>query len=486
MNTKNMQPLDISTDEFRKLGYWLVDQVAEHFDTLSDKPVTPGKEPREVRDALGRGTFPEAGMAPKEILENAVTLLMDNSLLDGHPRFWGYIIGAGTQIGALADLLAATVNPNCGGWELSPMASEIERQVIRWISEWVRYNEDCGGILVSGGAMANYVGFLVAKTKKADWSIREQGIVAGNRTMKVYCSDETHTWIQKAADLFGLGTDSIEWIPVDANLRMDPQVLERRIQSDIEAGSLPFLVVATAGTVSTGVVDDLDTIGAIARKYNVWFHVDGAYGGPAAQLDSCREEFKGFEEADSIALDPHKWFYCPQEAGCVLVKDKQHLLDTFSYRPPYYHFEEFETEPGINFYEHGLQNSRGFRALKVWMTLLQAGKAGMRSMIQRDIQMAQLLYKTLDREQDFEVFHTNLSITTFQFIPDTALSQEELNDLNRELMVAIQFDGRVFVTNAVKHGKYLMRACIVNFRTSERDILEFPNVVREIYGQRGV
>lgn len=476
-------PLEIPKDEFRQLGYWLVDKIAEHFDTLGSKRVTPGKTPKLVRDALGRSSFPEDGLRPEEVVNRAFDLLMENSLLDGHPNFWGYIIGSGTQIGTLADMLAATVNPNMGGWELSPMASEIERQTIQWIAEWVNYPTDCGGLLVSGGAMANYVGFLVAKTVKASWDIRKDGLRGGDGTMKVYCSEETHTWIQKAADLFGLGTGAIEWISTDSELRMNVGALRERIERDKASGDVPFMVVATAGSVSTGVVDDLAAVRDVCREHGLWFHVDGAYGGPVAQLEEFSEVFNGFANADSIALDPHKWFYSPQEAGCVLVKDRQHMLDTFSYRPPYYHFEDFKDEPGINFYEYGLQNSRGFRALKVWMSFLQAGKSGMREMIAHDVEMARLLYETVDQASDFEAFQTNLSITTFRFVPSGELSEEELNDLNERLMARLQSEGNVFVTNAVIKGKFLMRACIVNFRTTRENVLAFPEVVRDAYAR---
>jgi len=474
-------PLDIPEGDFRELGHWLVDQVADHFENLREKKVTPGQTPKEVRNALGRDTFPEEGMAADEVVKKATSLLMSNSLMDGHPRFWGYIIGSGTQIGTLADMLAATINPNAGGWELAPMAIEIEKQTIRWIAEWIDYPTDCGGILVSGGAMANYLGFLTAKTIKAPWEIRSKGLRAGPGQLKLYCSQETHTWVQKAADLFGLGTDAIEWIPTGTDLKMDLGELEKRIVRDKAKGDYPFLIIATAGTVSTGTVDDLRAASELSKKYDLWFHVDGAYGGPAAHLPQCQDLFDGLVEADSIALDPHKWFYCPQEAGCTLVRNKQHLLDTFSYRPPYYHFEEFEDEPGTNFYEYGLQNSRGFRALKVWMGLLQAGKSGMREMIGHDIEMAQLLYKIVDDADDFEAFQTNLSITTFRFVPEAGMSEEELNKLNEGLMVKIQSDGEVFVTNAVIGGKYLMRACIVNFRTTQEDVEGFPEIVRRVY-----
>lgn len=472
-------PLGIKSKAFRQIGHWLVDQIADHFEQLPEKRLNHGDTPGKVREALGGGALPEQGEDAGEIIRRAYTLLMNHSLLDGHPRFWGYIIGSGTQIGALADLLAATVNPNVGSWILAPMASEIEAQTVRWIAGWIGYPADCGGILVSGGAMANYVGFLAARRVKAPWNIREQGLRAGTGQLKVYCSTETHTWIQKATDAFGFGTDAIAWIPVDQNLKMDVDSLDAQIKSDKASGDIPFMVIGTAGTVSTGVVDDLDELSRLCKRHDLWFHVDGAYGAPAAHLEENAELFKGLTEADSVALDPHKWFYSPQEAGCVLVRERSHLLDTFSYRPPYYHFDDYGDDPGINYYEYGLQNSRGFRALKVWMGLLQAGRAGLEEMIRHDIEMAQLLYQIVDEAGDFEAFQTSLSITTFRYKPMHIDDDEELNALNEKLLVAVQNGGKAFISNAVSDGKFLLRACFVNFRTRRDDIVMLPEILRE-------
>lgn len=473
-------PLHISTESFRALGHRLVDEVAEHFASLPGKAVTAGEDPAVVRDALGRGTWPEHGQAPEDIVRRATDLLMEHSLFPGHPKFWGYIVGSGTQIGTLADLLAAAVNPNVGGWNLAPMASEIEAQVVRWTAGWIGYPEGSDGILVSGGAMANYVGFLVGRRMKTPWGVRQDGLLKGGKQLKVYCSKETHTWIQKATDLFGFGTDAIEWLPTDDQLRIDVRALEERIIADKEAGHVPLMAIGTAGTVSTGVVDDLKGIRDVCRRHDLWFHVDGAYGGPAAHLPENAELFEGISDADSVALDPHKWFYSPQEAGCVLIRERQHLLDTFSYRPPYYHFEEFEQEPPVNYYEYGLQNSRGFRALKVWMTMLQAGESGMAEMIRHDITMARMLFDLVDEAPDFEAFQTHLSITTFRYVPDPSLSQDELNTVNQDLLVALQKSGRAFLSNAVVNDHFLLRACIVNFRTTEEDIRALPGLLKEV------
>jgi glutamate/tyrosine decarboxylase-like PLP-dependent enzyme len=422
------------------------------------------------------------------LLDEAVDLLFDHSVFNGHPRFMGFITSSAAPIGALGDLLAAAVNPNVGSSLLAPMASEIEAQVVRWIAEMIGYPSDCGGLLVSGGNMANCVCFLAARKAKARWDVRTGGMnTEKSRRLRVYTSSETHTWIQKATDMFGLGTDSIRWIPVDKKLRMDTTILRAQIQEDLEAGDLPFLVIGTAGTVSTGAVDPLPELAAICREYGLWFHVDGAYGALAALLLNENKaivvppDLVGIREADSVAVDPHKWLYAPLEAGCVLVRESERLRDAFSYHPPYYNFDEDSTA-SINYYEYGPQNSRGFRALKVWLALRQAGREGYVGMISNDIQLAQELYRLVETQLELQAFTQDLSITTFRYVPPDLLPGSQkiesyLNALNARLLTRLQNSGEAFVSNAVIGGMFVLRACIVNFRTSLEDIEALPGIV---------
>jgi aromatic-L-amino-acid/L-tryptophan decarboxylase len=411
-------------------------------------------------------------------------------VFNGHPRFMGFITSSAAPIGTLGELLATVVNPNVGSSLLAPIASEIEAQVVRWIAEMIGYPTDCGGLLVSGGNMANFVCFLAARKAKACWDVRTTGMSAEkSRRLLVYTSRETHTWMQKATDLFGVGTDSIRWVPVDEALRMDTTVLRKQIQEDNEAGNLPFLVVGTAGTVSTGAVDPLPELAAICREYGLWFHVDGAYGALAAILlnegdDEVPADLRGIREADSVAVDPHKWLYAPLEAGCVLVRESEYLRDAFSYHPPYYHFDE-DTLASINYYEYGPQNSRGFRALKVWLALRQAGREGYEGMISDDIQLAQELYRIVETQLELQAFTQDLSITTFRYVPPDLLpgSQEiesYLNALNAGLLTRLQKSGEAFLSNAVIGETFVLRACIVNFRTSLEDIEALPGIVIRI------
>jgi glutamate/tyrosine decarboxylase-like PLP-dependent enzyme len=384
----------------------------------------------------------------------------------------------------LGDLLAAAINANGGAWQLSPMATEIERQTVRWIAELMGYPADCGGLLVSGGNMANFVGFLAARKAQAQWDIRSEGLrTAEAGQLCVYTSKETHTWVEKAADLYGLGTNAIRWIPTDDRLRMDTAILRQQVAADREAGNLPFLVVGTAGSVSTGAIDPLPELAAFCREQELWFHVDGAYGGFAAMLPDASADLKGLAEADSVAVDPHKWLYAPLEAGCVLVRNPEHLRDAFSFHPPYYRIEGEQDDPPTNFHYYGPQNSRGFRALKVWLALQQAGMDGYVQMISDDIELARHLYQCVDAHPELQAFTQGLSITTFRYVPHGVENEPYLNELNTALVHRIQDGGEAFISNAVINGVFLLRACIVNFRTTMEDIEALPEIVTRIGGE---
>jgi aromatic-L-amino-acid decarboxylase len=472
-------PLAMSSDEFRAAGHQLVDRIAAFLDSLPERPVTPGESPSAIRQVLSANrSLPAGGADAAELLNGAADLLFDHSLFNAHPRFWGYVTSSAAPVGALGELLAATANPNCGAWLLSPMASEIEAQTIRWIAEMLNFPADCGGLFVSGGNMANIVCFLAARQAKAGTDVRSKG-VDGIR-LRAYCSKETHTWIQKAADISGLGTDSVRWIAVDTDLRIDLEVLRTQIRKDLAAGDKPFLVIGNAGTVSTGAVDPLPELAAICREFGLWLHVDGAYGGFATVVPDAPAGFAGLAEADSIAVDPHKWLYAPLEAGCALVRDVAKLRDAFAYHPPYYHFGV----EAINYFDLGPQNSRGFRALKVWLALQQVGRDGYVQMISDDIRLSRAMYERIAQDDELEALTQGLSITTFRYIPSDLKGgdgkvESYLNDLNRELLTRLQQGGEAYLSNAVIDGKYALRACIVNFRTTLQDVEALlPLVVR--------
>ena len=465
-------PLDMSAAAFRDAGHDLVDRIADWLEGLPSGPITRDDTPAVVRGALQADRpLPESGTDAAALLEEAARLLFQHSLFNGHPRFFGYVTSSPAPIGALGDLLASAVNQNVGAWRLSPMATEIEAQTVRWIAELIGFPADGDGLLVSGGNMANFVCVLAARAAKAA-DVRAHGL-RGSAPMYLYASTETHTWIQKAADLFGLGTDAIRWIGVDAEQRLDVAALERQIIADREIGALPLVVVGTAGTVGTGVVDPLPEIAAICRRHDVWFHVDGAYGALAARVPGAPESLRAIGEADSVAVDPHKWLYAPLEAGCVLVRRRGDLVRAFSYHPSYYHFDHEVT----NYFDYGPQNSRGFRALKVWLALRQVGWSGYRQMIADDMRLSNQLHAHVQQHPDFEALSQHLSITTFRYVPRDLQSKAGQPDterylewLNQELLSRVERSGEAFLSNAMVNGRFALRACIVNFRTSSEDI----------------
>ncbi len=479
MTKKRETSIEISKEEFQKIGYELINTIANFIDKIDEKPITKGESPQQLQKILGTSSLPEKGRPVAELLSNTSDLLINHSLFNGHPKFLGYITSSAAPIGALADLLAAIVNPNVGAHILSPIATEIERQTIKWLAEFIGVSSDYGGILVSGGNMANFTAFLAARTAKAPKSIKEKGIDNISEKLVIYCSKTTHTWVEKAVILFGLGTESIRWIKTDVSNKMNNEVLEETVKKDIKNGCKPIMIIGTAGDVSTGVVDNLKRIAAICKTYDIWFHIDGAYGIPAAVVPELKKLFHGIKEADSIALDPHKWLYNPLEVGCTLVKNPHYLIDTFSSHPEYYNFSNNEEDFAQNYYEYGLQNSRGFRALKVWLTLQQVGRSGYIKLISEDIALAELLFKLAKNHPELEGITHNLSITTLRYIPlkFDETNKGYINKLNEAILNELQQGGEAFLSNAIVKEKFCLRGCIVNFRTSKKDIEEIIEII---------
>lgn len=477
-------PNELAPDEFRALGHELVDRIAEFLAGIREQRVTPGETPPEVRATLdaARG-LPRSGEDAEHLLERATDLVLRHSTLNGHPRFFGYITSSASPLGALADLLAGSVNANLGGWSLAPIGTEIELQTIRWVAELLGFPTDCGGVLVSGGNMANMVCAWAATRRAATWSIREEGI--GASRMTIYATSETHTWLEKFADLSGLGTRAIRRIPGDALGRADVDALRAMLERDRADGLLPGLVIGTAGTVSTGAIDPLLEMAALCRDSRIWFHVDGAYGAPVAALPQAPSDFRALALADSIAVDPHKWLYAPLEAGCALVRDAEALRETFSFTPPYYRFQKADEEPPVNFFERSPQNSRAFRALKVWLGLQQAGRDGIVRSITTDIALAERLFRNVVRHPELEAMAQGLSIVAFRWVPDALRgadaadtdAQARLDELNEQLLFELQASGECYLSNAVIGGRFALRACIVNFRTTEADVDALPGIV---------
>jgi len=317
---------------------------------------------------------------------------------------------------------------------------------------------------------------MAAIRAKASWNVRDRG-AAGEKRLVVYASVEVHTWLHKGADLCGLGLDSVRAVAVDESRAMRLDELRRAIAADRAAGLKPAVVVGTAGSVGVGAIDPLPEIAELCRKEGLWFHVDGAYGAPAAVLDDAPAALAAIKLADSVAVDPHKWLYTPIEAGCSLVRDPRALHDAFSFHPPYYRFDGPADDPPTNFHEWGPQNTRGFRALKVWATIRQVGRDGYRRMIGDDIALSRAMFGEASRHPDVEALTQSLSIATFRYVPSDLFDSRHdqataayLNELNTQLLERLQRQGRVYLSNAVLDGAFALRACIVNFRTELEDV----------------
>ncbi|MDX1579878.1 MAG: aminotransferase class V-fold PLP-dependent enzyme, partial [Gemmatimonadota bacterium] len=362
----------------------------------------------------------------------------------------------------------------------------IEAQTVRWIAELIGVSPESGGLLVSGGNMANIVGFLAARAAAGgSRDVRARGLAGPEAPRFVaYVSAEAHTWVEKAADLAGMGTDAVRWLETDDRLHLDPEALRAAVAADRADGLVPMIVVGSAGTVMTGAVDPLRELGSYCRDEGIWFHVDGAYGGFAAVSEHAPDDLReGLDLADSVAVDPHKWLYAPLEAGCALVRDAEALRAAFAYHPPYYAFGQ----EAVNFVDYGPQNSRGFRALKVWLALRQAGRDGYRRMIDDDILLARHLHGRVEATPELEAMVQGLSISTFRFVPDELRDRVEapevsayLNELNEELRARIERGGEAFLSNAVIGGRYALRACIVNMNTTAADVEAVPGLVLRV------
>jgi aromatic-L-amino-acid/L-tryptophan decarboxylase len=484
-----LRDLDWDPERARSFTDGVADIYVELLAKLRDLPVSRGWGVQEVRDAVVV-PVPDDPMPQDELLEYLRTITFDYSGFLGHPRFYAYISGAGTVPGAAADLLAAGLNANAGGWRLAPAAVEIELGLARWFAQDVfGLPPGSGGALTSGGAMANFIALNVARDAKADWDIRKDGVAAGPM-LGLYVSTETHVVSVRGADMLGLGSGNVRQIPVGPDYRIRVDELRSRIAEDRQAGVRPFAVVANGGTVSTGVVDPLEEIADLCRQEDLWFHVDAAYGGPAMLAGDLRQLFAGIERADSIAFDPHKWLYTPQSGGCIVVRDMELLRRAYDVDYVAYVVKDEEhTDWGIDLGRHSPNFSRGFWALKVWVSLLAHGRTAYGRRISHDAALARYLGARAEEHEEFELMiPVGLSITCFRYVPPGLSSSDQrregrdeyLDLLNNRLMTEIQLDGRVYCSNAVLGGRFCLRSCIVNYRTEAEDMDALLAVASEL------
>jgi aromatic-L-amino-acid decarboxylase len=480
--------LDISPQELAELSTAATDLVRDYFTSISDREVFPnnfaGKTTQQLSTAL-----PVEGVPLGELIDECRTVL-DLNRHNGHPRFFGYVASGSTPIGAYSDLIASALNVNVTCWRSGPGATELERMIIRWLGQLIGYDSDAKGLLTSGGSMANLIALLIASRRKTGADTARSGLWNSGAPLCVYASTEVHMSIPKAADILGFGRDYVRLIPCDQRLRMDVPKLRERIKQDNALGLRPFCVVASAGTVASGTVDPLSDIAAVAQEFDLWFHVDGAYGAPATLDSQTKGLFAGLELADSVSLDPHKWLYIPIDVGSLLLRDESDARMTFSVTDAdYIKTHGLSDDAAFAFWDYGVELSRRFRALKVWMTLRYYGSRRLANAIANDIALAKYLGHLISEAHDFELLMpVELSICCFRYVPSSLRQRlnagedvnAELNALNEKVMSHVQRSGQAYISNATINGKFALRVCITNFRTTTADLDQTLEVIRQM------
>jgi glutamate/tyrosine decarboxylase-like PLP-dependent enzyme len=462
--------IDMTPDEFRRLGYRAIDLLADDLASLRERPCR-SPVPPDVQQALMHQPLPDEPSDPDALIDYVRSTVFQYPMGNASPRFFGWINSPPAPIAVLAELLAAGLNPSVAGGDHA--ATYLEHAVLNWIRAMVGVPSWSGGILASGGSVANLIGLAVMRHVKTGGEVRARGLQG---SLVVYTSTEGHSCIQKAIELLGIGHSNLRRVPVTAEWQMDVQALSQQIAADRSAGLMPVCVAATAGTVNTGAIDPLAPIADVCRAENLWFHIDAAYGGLAALLPQLSALYRGIESADSLAVDPHKWMYVPVECGCALVRDGRAMRDSFSLVPPY-----LRDETALPWFsEFGIQQSRGFRALKLWFALKQIGVDGYRRSIARDVQLAAVLQQRLRDSPDFKLVAAGpLSVTCFRYCPEALAGNEAAVDaFNRKLLASVQNAGQVFLTGTELAGRFVLRACVVNFRTTESDVGVLIDAIR--------
>lgn len=485
MPLRTQSSLDITEESLQELSAHATNLVFEYLTTLNERPVRAENHAGKTLAAIDTELSSE-GRPLDQLLDDCRTI-MDLSRHNGHPRFFGYVASPSTPVGAYADLIASALNANITCWRSGPAGTELERMVVRWLGALIDYDRDAKGLLTSGGSMANLIALLIAHRRKSGVDTSRQGLWNSGPPMTLYASEEVHMSIAKAADILGFGRDQVRVIACDERQRMRVDLLRQKIEADRREGLKPFCIVATAGTVNTGAVDPLTEIAEVAAEFDLWFHVDGAYGAPGSLDERKKPLFAGLERADSVSLDPHKWLYVPVDAGCLLFRDTHAARAPFSTEEAdYIKTHGYTDEEAFAFWDYGVELSRRFRALKVWMTLQYYGSRRLAAAISEDIELAAYLGEIVSDAVDFELLApVELSICCFRYVPERAMSAAELDRLNERIMEMVQKGGRAYLSNATVNGKFALRACITNFRTTKNDIDETIAAVREAAASSG-
>ncbi|GAA1957708.1 pyridoxal phosphate-dependent decarboxylase family protein [Kitasatospora viridis] len=472
---------DASGPSFREAAHATAELVSDYLAGVAGSPVWQPMDPA-ARQALLDLPLPGTGRELDELLTEMAGRIMPSPMGNGHPRFFGWVNSAPAPAGVLATLAAAAMNPSSAGGDHADV--HLERAVVRWIAELVGFPHAPGaGLLTSGTSMATIVCLAAARSRAAEragWDVRADGLAA-MPPLVGYLTGETHSCVRKAAELLGLGSRQLRAVAADAEGRMDPAALRSEIAADRAAGRLPFLVVASAGTVNTGAVDAFEPIAEVAEQEGLWLHVDGAYGAFGVLDPEIAHRYAGLDRADSLALDPHKWLGVPVDCGCALVRDPAQLRDTFSLVPSYLRDEE---AGGLGWFsEYGTEQTRPFRSLKVWATIAHRGRDGIAADIAHCTRLARRLGELVAADPQLELLApVETSIVAFRSRPaglaEHQLNESQLNALNRALPLAVQRRGEAFVTGTVLGGREAVRACLLNAATTEADLAVLLDEVR--------
>ncbi len=475
-----MADIDLSPEEFRRLGHRAVDLTAEHLE-LARKGAVRSPFPEGLRRELLEEPLPLHPKDPEELLERLRETVLAFPMGNSSPRFFGWVNSPAAPAAVVAELLAAGLNPSVAGGDHA--ATYVEHAVLRWMKELLGLPEDGGAILTSGGSVANLIGLAVMRHVATEGRVRAKGLRAES-PLVVYATAQAHGCVQKALELLGIGSEQLRRVPVDRERRMDVDALVRQISQDRSKGERPACIVASAGTVDTGAIDPLAKLVEVAKRERMWLHVDAAYGGPGILAEQTLGLYDGLAEVDSLAVDPHKWMYVPVECGCAWVRDARAMRDAFSLVPPY-----LRDESALPWFsEFGIQQTRGFRALKLWMALQTIGLEGYRARITRDVALARVLQEKIRTARDFELVTAGpLSITCFRYAAELQApgveagrrsNEQALDELNRKIVALVQEEGEAFLTGTELDGRFVLRACIVNFRTREQDLDALLEAVR--------
>jgi aromatic-L-amino-acid/L-tryptophan decarboxylase len=454
--------LDPSDDEIRNWGNSVIQLMTNYLGDLRDHRVYGRMSSREIRGQLD-STLPTHGTDFDGLLKVFRETIIPFSRQNAHPRMFGYVQSPGTALAAFADLLASTLNANLTVWRSAPAAVELERLTIDWVRQILGFNADAGGLFVSGGSMANLAAIATARQTKNKSSAR----------LRMYASSETHFSIAKAAALLGIGRENVRHVAVDKHFKIRTDDLVAKINADMEAGYVPFCVVANAGTVNTGAVDPLAEIREVANRFQLWMHVDGSYGAFAVLAESARKLFGGIERADSIALDPHKWLYLPVDVGCVIYREPEIARSAYGHEAEYTRIIGEEADEAFAFWDYGPELSRRFRALKVWMLLKGVGLDFLGDAIESNLACARHFESMVRASDDFEMMApVELSIFCFRHMPVQLRNEspQAIDAFNERLLIALQRDGSSYLSNATLGGRFALRGCVLNYRTTLRDM----------------